>query len=45
MRPLIDVNGLHFSYLNENFGKEVLNDLNFSIQQGEFIAIVGHNGS
>ena len=45
MRPLIDVNGLRFSYLNENFGKEVLNGLNFSIQQGEFIAIVGHNGS
>ena len=45
MRPLIDVNGLHFSYLNENDEKDVLNDLNFSIRQGEFVAIVGRNGS
>ena len=45
MPPLIDINNLHFSYLNENEGGGVLNDVNFSVEQGEFIAIVGHNGS
>jgi len=41
-RPLISVSGLSKHYL-ENV--PVLKDINFSIDSGEFVAIMGHSGS
>jgi putative ABC transport system ATP-binding protein len=41
-RPLISVSGLSKYYL-ENM--PVLRDINFSIDSGEFVAIMGHSGS
>lgn len=41
-RPLISVSGLYKQYL-ENV--PVLKDINFSIESGEFVAIMGHSGS
>jgi len=41
-RPLISVSGLSKYYL-ENM--PVLKDINFSIDSGEFVAIMGHSGS
>ena len=39
--PLLEIRSLHFSYPN----KKVLKDINFTIHQGEKIAIVGKNGA
>lgn len=39
--PIIQVEAMSFAY----DGQEVLHDLSFSIQSGEFLAIVGANGS
>lgn len=37
---------INVQHLNKQYGqKEVLKDLNFSVQQGEFVAIVGKSGS
>ncbi len=41
-RPLISVSGLSKYYL-ENM--PVLKDINFNIESGEFVAIMGHSGS
>lgn len=41
-RPLISVSGLYKQYL-ENV--PVLKDINFNIESGEFVAIMGHSGS
>jgi len=41
-RPLISVSGLYKQYL---VNVPVLKDLNFSIESGEFVAIMGHSGS
>ncbi len=38
---MIEVRGLHFSY----DGKEVLHNINMTISDGEFIAIMGENGA
>lgn len=42
---LIDVNKLYFSYINDRNEINVLYDINLEVKQGEFIAVVGHNGS
>ncbi len=39
---LLDVKNLSFSYDGE---KDVLRDINFSIQEGDYVSIIGHNGS
>lgn len=40
--PVLIVKDVNFSY---NPGNPVLTDINFQIQQGEFVAIIGANGS
>ena len=48
---MIDVKNLSYAYTTEDeegrpvFSKNVLDDLNFSIDKGSFVAILGHNGS
>lgn len=46
MVPIIKLENVHFSYkINEKKSIEVLNDVSFTIQAGEYVAIIGHNGS
>lgn len=42
--PIIEVNDLSFKY-DQRQSNNVLNDVTFSIQQGERVAILGNNGS
>ena len=39
----IEIKNLYFSYERE--GSPVLKNLNFNINEGEFLAVIGHNGS
>lgn len=43
MKPIIEINQIEFSYQEE--AAPALKNVSFSIQKGEWIAIVGHNGS
>jgi len=43
MEPIIEVNQIEFSYQEDT--TPALKDVSFSIEKGEWIAIVGHNGS
>lgn len=43
--PLIRVHDLHKDYLNDDVTTPVLHGLNFEIQRGEFVAIMGPSGS
>ena len=46
MNPIIRMEHVSFSYkINEKKSVEVLNDVSFSIFPGEYVAIIGHNGS
>jgi energy-coupling factor transport system ATP-binding protein len=42
--PIIEVKNLTFRY-DTRLEKETLSDISFSIDKGEWVAIVGHNGS
>ncbi len=43
MEPIIEINQIEFSYQED--AAPALKDISFSIEKGEWIAIVGHNGS
>ena len=43
--PLMKVAGLDKEYVNEEVVTPVLHDINFSIESGEFVAIMGPSGS
>lgn len=43
MNPIIEINQIEFSYQED--ATPALKDVSFSINKGEWIAIVGHNGS
>ncbi|MBE5039860.1 energy-coupling factor transporter ATPase [Ructibacterium gallinarum] len=47
MEPIIYIDHLCFSYHNEESGQDipVLRDVSLSINKGEFLAVLGHNGS
>ncbi len=49
MSSFIEIKDLHFSYVNEMeeppVKTEVLKGINLDIQKGEFVAVLGHNGS
>ena len=47
---MIEIKNLSFSYKNEDFNgieteNKVLNNINLTINEGEFVAVLGHNGS
>lgn len=43
---MIEVSRLYYNYNNgEGMNEDVLNDINLTINDGEFVAILGHNGS
>lgn len=39
----LEVKGLSFSYSSDD--SEVVHDLSFSIEEGEYVSLIGHNGS
>lgn len=43
--PVIKFNNVTFSYNSEDNSRPVLDGISFDIKKGEFIAILGHNGS
>lgn len=43
MKPIIEINQIEFSYQED--ATPALKDVSFSINKGEWSAIVGHNGS
>ena len=45
MRELIRLTGLHKLYESGGVQVQALQDINLTIQQGEFVAIMGHSGS
>lgn len=45
MQPLIKLENIQKSYFIENTPIPVLHDIDLSISQGEFVAIMGHSGS
>lgn len=46
MEPIIRLENVSFSYkINETTTVPVLKDVSFSINPGEYVAIIGHNGS
>jgi len=44
MPPIIEVNNLYFSY-NQRIDEETLTNVSFTVERGEWLAVVGHNGS
>ena len=47
MENIIEIKGLHFSYESDDAEKkpvEVLKGIDLDIKQGEFVAVLGHNG-
>ena len=46
MRPIIEVKNLsHIYYDSQNREIRALDGINLSIEQGEFVAVIGTNGS
>lgn len=47
MEPIIKTESLYFEYKNEESGEvtEVLKNVSAEIKKGEFVAVLGHNGS
>ena len=44
--PFIKIEGLSYRYEGEETGiHPVLNDLSMEIEEGSFVAVLGHNGS
>lgn len=43
MKPIIEVKHLSFSY--DKDGPKTLSDVSFSIEEGSYVALIGHNGS
>ncbi len=43
--PLIHVENLQKDYMNEGIGTSVLHGINFTMEKGEFVAIMGPSGS
>ncbi|MBR1592258.1 MAG: energy-coupling factor transporter ATPase [Ruminococcus sp.] len=46
MKNIIEIENLHFSYRDDtgNLSAEVLKGINLNIKEGEFVAVLGHNG-
>ena len=45
MEPFIQVENLSYAYEEEGARRPVLRDLSFTVEKGEYVAILGHNGS
>ena len=45
MNNIIEVNGISFEYITEESKFKAIEDLSLNVTQGEFVAIIGHNGS
>jgi len=45
MNKIVEVNNVSFEYIIEENSFKAINDLSLSINEGEFLVIIGHNGS
>lgn len=45
MEPFIQVENLSYAYEEEGNRRSVLRNLSFTVEKGEYVAILGHNGS
>ena len=45
MNKIVEVNNVSFEYITEENSFKAINDLSLSINEGEFLVIIGHNGS
>ena len=45
MRPVIDIRHIHRIFESEAGLAHILHDISFTVQRGEFVAIVGPSGS
>ena len=45
MNNIIEVNDISFEYITEESKFKAIEDLSLNVTQGEFVAIIGHNGS
>lgn len=44
MQPLLEINRLCITFESSNGNIEVLKDISFSLERGEFLCVVGPNG-
>lgn len=44
MNDIIKINNLSFEYISEDEKFKAINNLDLNIEEGEFVAIIGHNG-
>ena len=45
MSKIVEVNNVSFDYITEEDSFKAIDDLSLSINEGEFLVIIGHNGS
>jgi len=45
MNKIVEVNNVSFEYITEENSFKAIDDLSLSINEGEFLVIIGHNGS
>ncbi len=45
MNNIINVNNISYEYITEESTFKAIDNLNLDVKQGEFVAIIGHNGS
>jgi putative ABC transport system ATP-binding protein len=43
--PVVTVRGVNYTYGAGDAGKQVLEDVNFTLYQGEFVVLTGHSGA
>ena len=45
MNNIIEVNNVSFEYITDENMLKAIDNLNLQVKEGEFVAIIGHNGS
>ena len=45
MNNIINVNNISYEYITEEYSYKAIDNLSLDVKQGEFVAIIGHNGS
>ena len=45
MKNIIEVNNVSFEYITDENTLKAIDNLDLQVKEGEFVAIIGHNGS